>query len=175
MENRKGKKTFNGLIIVAAKSPIKKLSDLQGRSFAFGNKISTIGRYLAQQALRKAGVCAQDLKTFGYMGRHDNVFNAVKLGRFDAGALKESTYNKRNKKKKIRILFSFPNVTKPWLARGDMDEGIFASLKAVFLGLKGDFAFKKLKIKVFFPTRHADYEVIEESINNVTAFDGSCS
>ena len=39
MENRKGKKRFNGLIIVKKDSPLQALSDLKGQRFAFGNKI----------------------------------------------------------------------------------------------------------------------------------------
>ena len=175
MENRKGKRTFNGFIIVAADSPIKKLSDLKGRTFAFGNEISTIGRYLAQQELRKVGVCANDLNKYEYLGRHDNVYNAVKLGRFDAGALKESTVHKRNQKQEIRVLHHFPNVTKPWLARADMDNEIFTALQAVMLGLKSEAAFKKLKIEGFFSTSHASYKTVEEAMDQVDAFEGSCS
>jgi|SaaInl7_135m_RNA_FD_contig_41_1362973_length_1315_multi_4_in_0_out_0_1 phosphonate transport system substrate-binding protein len=59
MENRKGKKRFNGLIVVRKDSPLDKLSDLQGKNFAFGNKLSTIGRYLAQRELIKSGCLCQ--------------------------------------------------------------------------------------------------------------------
>ena len=96
MENRKGKNRFNGLIVVKQESPLQTLSDLKGQKFAFGNKVSTIGRYLSQLELTNAGICAKDLAEFAYLRRHDNVFTAVATGRYDAGALKESTFYKRN-------------------------------------------------------------------------------
>lgn len=172
MDNRKGKKTFNGLIIVNKKSPFQTLADLKGKKFAFGDEFSTIGRYLAQLELSKAGICAKDFAKFDYTGRHDNVFNGVNLGRYDAGALKESTFNKRNKKRgKLRVLHSFVNVTKPWLATEKMDDKIFAELKATLLALKEGPSLKELKIKGFFPATPADYDVIEEAMDKTVLFD----
>src|SRR5258705_12216288 len=39
---------FNGVICVAADSPIRKLADLRGKRVAFGDEQSTLGRYIAQ-------------------------------------------------------------------------------------------------------------------------------
>lgn len=175
MENRKGKKTFDGLIIVRKDSPIQTLNDLKGKTFAFGDDVSTIGRYLSQLELTKAGICSKDLAKFDYTGRHDNVFTGVALGRYDAGALKSSTFRERNKKKgELRVLHTFPNVTKPWLASAGLDGKLFGELQAAMLGLKDGPAFKKLKIKGFFPTTPGDYDIIEESMRKTVAFD-TCS
>jgi phosphonate transport system substrate-binding protein len=172
MENRKGKKRFWGLIVVHRDRPIQKLSDLKGLTFAFGNKVSTIGRYLSQRELVKAGLCAKDLAKFEYLRRHDNVFSAVELGQYDAGALKESTYHKRNKKNKnLRILHRFPNVTKPWLARAGLDERIFYGLQSAILKLEDTIALKKLKIKGFFPSSHTEYSMVEDAMFKVNEFD----
>ena len=48
MENQKGKKTFYGVICIQQDSSIEQISQLKNHSFAFGNKHSTIGRYLSQ-------------------------------------------------------------------------------------------------------------------------------
>jgi phosphonate transport system substrate-binding protein len=175
MENRKGKNRFWGLIIVRKDSPIQKLSDLKGMTFAFGNKVSTIGRYLSQRELTKAGVCAKDLAKFEYLRRHDNVFSAVELGRYDAGALKDSTYHKRNKKNEnLRILHRFQNVTKPWLARAGLDERIFNGLQSAILELRNPAVLKALKIRGFFPSSHTEYSMVKEAMFKVNEFD-SCS
>ena len=47
-ELNNGKKIFQGIIFVRSDSPIKNMADLKGKSFAFGNKFSTIGHYLSQ-------------------------------------------------------------------------------------------------------------------------------
>ncbi|MEN8196172.1 MAG: PhnD/SsuA/transferrin family substrate-binding protein, partial [Pseudomonadota bacterium] len=98
MENSKGSKTFNGIIAVAKDSPFKDVSELEGKSFAFGNERSTIGRYLSQLYLMEHGVRAGDLSKYEYLGKHDKVGVAVGRGQFDAGALKESTFKKLVKK-----------------------------------------------------------------------------
>ena len=171
MENRKGSKRFNGLIIVHKDSPFKTLLDLKGKSFAFGNKVSTIGRYLAQRELAKAGICAKDLSLFKYLRRHDNVFTAVELNQFDAGALKESTFHKRNKSSgNVRILHSFPNVTKPWIARANLDPDLFDTLQSILLNLEDASALRNLKIEGFFPSQHEDYAMVEDAMFNSDEF-----
>ncbi|MBF0448921.1 MAG: PhnD/SsuA/transferrin family substrate-binding protein [Magnetococcales bacterium] len=172
MENKNGQKRFNGLIIVRKDSSFQNLSDLKATNFAFGNRVSTIGRYLAQLELMKAGVCSKNLKKFDYLHRHDNVFTGVATGRYDAGSLKESTFHKRNEKNKdLRILYSFHNVTKPWLVRGGLDENIYHTLRLAMLDLKDQEAFKKLNIKGFFPSSHQEYKIIEEAMLNTDQFD----
>ncbi len=172
MGNRKGKKRFNGLIIVHKDSPIRKLNQLKGGTFGFGNKVSTIGRYLSQRELVKAGVCAKDLAKFEYLNRHDNVFSAVASKSFDAGALKESTFHKRNKKKgNVRVLHSFTNVTKPWVVKEGLDEKIYKALQLALLNLKDKSALKALKSQGFFPTSHEEYKFIELAMQNTHEFD----
>jgi len=65
----------------------------------------------------KANVFAKDLASYDYLGRHDKVGAAVAAGKYEAGALKESTFKKQIKKgKPLRELARFPNVTKLWIA-----------------------------------------------------------
>lgn len=116
IESKNGGKRFKGVIVVHRDSNAQSVEDLAGLSFAFGDELSTIGRYLAQEYLLEAGISSDDLFEFEYLGRHDLVGEAVGAGRFTAGALKESTYKKLVAKGvPIRVLASFDNVTKPRL------------------------------------------------------------
>ena len=134
MEAVKGKKTFHGIICVQENADIQHLSDLSGKTFAFGNKLSTIGRYLAQSQLLDAGINADQLKRYEFLGRHDRVGTAVGNNEFDAGALKLSTFKKlRNKSVAIREIHRFENVTKPWIARAGLDEKVATALKNALL------------------------------------------
>ena len=127
MESKKGKKVFYGIICVQEQSEIENITQLKGRSFAFGNERSTIGRYLSQHLLAEQGVYASDLSSYEYLGRHDRVGTAVGAGQFDAGALKEGTFKKlKGKGIKIRELSRFVNVTKPWIASSNMSENMIA-------------------------------------------------
>ncbi|MBC8319032.1 MAG: PhnD/SsuA/transferrin family substrate-binding protein, partial [Desulfobulbaceae bacterium] len=98
IESKKGSKRFNGIICVQKDSPIIQINDLKGKRFAFGDQLSTIGRYLSQQYLFENGIMAADLSSYDYLGRHDKVGYAVGIGQYDAGALKESTFEKLLKK-----------------------------------------------------------------------------
>ncbi|MEZ5988843.1 MAG: phosphate/phosphite/phosphonate ABC transporter substrate-binding protein [Planctomycetota bacterium] len=136
MESNEGKKTFKGYIVVRKDSDIQSLEDLAGRSFAFGDESSTIGRYLSQARLLEAGIDARKLARYEYLGRHDKVYRAVAVGDYDAGALKSSTFEKLDKKKcELRILVAFDNITKPWIARAGLDPKLTAALRDSLLAI----------------------------------------
>lgn len=158
MEAKKGKKQFNGVICVREDSAIHKVGDLQGKRFAFGNKRSTIGRYLSQQYLHQQGLLASDLGKYDYLGRHDLVGTSVSKGQYDAGALKESTFKKLVKKgHHLRVLARFPNVTKPWVARAGLDADTVKALQESLLAMKDAKALKALRKDGFLPGTDADF------------------
>ena len=171
MESKKGKKVFYGIICVREQSPITQVSQLKGHSFAFGNKRSTIGRYLSQHLLSQQGVYARDLSRFEYLGRHDRVGAAVGAGQFDAGALKEGSFKKLVAKGvKIRELTRFPNVTKPWIANSNMDQRLFSTLKGIMLELTDKEALKGLKKQGFLEAADSDYNIIRDSMQKNSIF-----
>ncbi len=165
MESQKGKKVFFGIICVPEESPVQEISQLKGRTFAFGDKRSTIGRFLSQLYLAKHGVVADDLASFDYLGRHDKVGTAVGALQYDAGALKESTFNKlKERGTKIRELARFPNVTKPWVAGSKVTDRVSGALSEALLGLEDPAALKALKKSGFLPAEDSDYATIRESM-----------
>ena len=171
MESKKGKKVFYGIICVQEQSEIENISQLKGRSFAFGDERSTIGRYLSQHLLSEQGVYASDLASYEYLGRHDRVGTAVGAGQFDAGALKESTFKKlKGKGIKIRELSRFTNVTKPWIASSDMSEKMVAALKEALLELKDATALEGIKKQGFLAADDSDYTVIREAMQKSDVF-----
>ncbi|MCU7921090.1 MAG: PhnD/SsuA/transferrin family substrate-binding protein [Candidatus Thiodiazotropha sp. (ex Dulcina madagascariensis)] len=171
MESNRGSKIFYGIICVHEQSPIEELSQLKGRTFAFGNEHSTIGRYLSQHLLVKQGLHAGDLSGYQYLDRHDKVGAAVATRRFEAGALKESTFKKlKAKGMKIRELARFPNVTKPWIASGKMGTEMVAVLRESLLGLKDPAALKSIKKDGFLPAEESDYAIIRESMQKNDTF-----
>lgn len=167
IEGNKGKKTFNGVIAVAEDSPIQTVAELRGKSFAFGDERSTIGRYLSQLHLMRNNVRASDLNHFEYLGRHDAVGAAVGSGRFDAGALKESTFKRLVKKGvRLRAIARFPNVTKPWIARGGLSAKTKRLLRRTLLALDDPMALKALKKDGFINGSDKDYAGIRDAILN---------
>ena len=129
MEHKNNQKKFYGVFIAATKSPVTSIDELKGKSFAFGDRNSTIGRYLSQAELVKAGIRSADLSKYDYLGRHDKVALAVAVGNYDAGVVKENTYKKYSDSKGLKKIAQFPNITKPWVVRSGLDDKIFIVLK----------------------------------------------
>ena len=171
METKNGAKTFNGVIAVHAQSTITGLSDLKGRSFAFGDELSTIGRYLSQAELLNAGISASDLKTYEYLGRHDKVGAAVGNKYFDAGALKENTFKKMQAKNTpIKVLFTFKNVTKPWIANASLPPRIYEALKTALLQANDPEVLKPISKSGFLDGTDQDYDIIRAAIKRSAEF-----
>lgn len=173
METKKGKKTFKGIIAVREDSDISSVVDLKGRSFAFGDPLSTIGRYLAQDYLMKAGIKSVDLDGFEYLYRHDRVGTAVGQGSFDAGALKSSTFKKLVQKQvPIRSLAEFDNVTKPWLHRAGLDGSVVEALKAVFLAIDDPEVLESFSKSGFVAGSDQDFQIIRDAMARAEYFGG---
>ena len=171
METKKGKKHFQGVICVHQNSKIKSINDLHGKRFAFGNKRSTIGRYLSQQYLLKNGIKAKNIFSFDYLGRHDKVGYAVAQKKYDAGALKKSTLNKLVRKGlPLKAIASFENITKPWVAREGLNEKVFLALQTTLLNLKDKQILKSIKKDGFTSSSLEDYKTIQSAIKNNKEF-----
>lgn len=171
IESKNGGKRFKGVIVVHQDSTAQTVEDLAGLSFAFGDELSTIGRYLAQEYLLEAGIGSDDLHEFEYLGRHDLVGEAVGAGRFSAGALKESTYKKLVAKGvPIRVLASFENVTKPWLAASDMPEDVLAAMRRVMLSSENEEIVRRISKNGFLLGSDQDYDIIRRAMERSLAF-----
>lgn len=171
MELKKGEKRFKGVIAVHADSNIETLQDLAQRSFAFGDELSTIGRYLAQSHLIEAGVYSQDLERFEFLGRHDRVGAAVGAGNFTAGALKESTFKKMVQSGvPIKALFKFDNVTKPWLASSNMSPEVLSAMQQVIMNTTDPEILGSIAKDGFTTGADTDYDFVRDAMERSRMF-----
>lgn len=171
VENNRGAKTFDGVICVRSDSSITDLQQLKGKSFAFGNEESTLGRYFAQLYLARAGLHARDLLRYEYLGRHDRVGAAVGSGLFDAGALEETTFGALVRSGvPIRAITRFPNATRPWVARARLDERLERALRQALLQVKEPEALAALRFEGFLEGDDSDYELTRQAIEQNARF-----
>lgn len=173
MEHEKGEKRFKGVIVVKKDSALHSIEELRGKRFAFGDKNSTIGRYLVQAELVDHGIHAKDLASFKYLERHDQVASAVELGDFEAGSVKANTFKKYADKGTLRKLAEFENVTKPVVARAALEPAVFAAVQAAFFNLKDETALKDLKISGFMPTTDAEYDFVRDGMRKSASFESA--
>jgi len=171
VEKLNDSKVSYGIITVHKDSPINTIGDLRGKSFAFGDEGSTIGRFLSQLELVQADILGVDLSRYEYLGRHDKVGTAVGAGAFDAGALNEKTFKNLQKNgEPIRELVRFPNVSKPWIARSGLDAEVLTALRESLLSITDPTVFKAMKIDGFLEGSDLDYAVIRRAMENNDAF-----
>jgi phosphonate transport system substrate-binding protein len=178
---RKGIPYYHAAIITRADSGIKTLEDLRGRTFAFGDSLSTTGNVIPRQMFKQRGIDpARDFKQILYSGGHDATVLAVFNGKVDAGATyanspdNEDTAWMRYLKnaedvKKIRVVaFSEPIPADNLVISADLDERIAAKIEEIFLELSRDPNGKKMlrdlyQIDGFVPATDKDYDSVRRA------------
>ena len=87
-----GRSTFRGVIITRKDSRIRRIRDLIGKSFAFGDIQSTMSHIVPRYMMFESGVPAEALSRYEFLTNHDNVALGVLYGEFDAGAVKQEVF-----------------------------------------------------------------------------------
>lgn len=131
-----GKTVFHGVIAARRDGPLKTIQDLAGRSFAFGDKESTMGTVVPRFMLLEAGVGVERLSNYTFLHSHNDVALAVLGGFYDAGALKEEVYNEYADRG-LRILAKSPPIPEHlFLAGKKLPAPLVEKLRAALLQLK---------------------------------------
>src|SRR5258705_5163827 len=131
-----GKPAVTAYIAVLADTTLRKLADLRGRRFAFGDANSTMGTIVAQHVLRRAGVGLESLGGYQYLGSHRNVALAVLSGDYDAGAVRKEVYDE-GQARGLRGLLKLPEGSEHlFVARSDLPAAQVTRLRLGLLGLK---------------------------------------
>ncbi len=102
--NQHNKPEYRGVIFTRKDSPINDLKSLKGKTFAFGNKLSTQGHVIPRKMLEDAGVMLEDLEGFIFSSSHANTASAVLRGDYDAGGIQDGLANRLLAEGKIKIL-----------------------------------------------------------------------
>lgn len=169
LESYKGETYHEGVVAVLKVSPINRLEDLKGKKFAFGNKSSTIGRYMAQKFLVDSGITETDLKSYDYMERHDNVAISIIRNTHDAGAFKSSILKDENFSKRVKVLARFKAPTQAWVARAGMDTDLLSNLKQVLISTPED-AITINERDAFVEGDDSNFQDLRDSIQNNDQF-----
>jgi ABC-type phosphate/phosphonate transport system substrate-binding protein len=99
------------------------------------------------------------------------VFKAVEHGDFDAGALHINTFEELNhKNQQLRVLWTFDNVGKPWIARAALDPTVQQALRTSLLKLTDAAALAALKVSGFLPARDRDYLPVRNGMKMAEQF-----
>ncbi len=127
--SKDGKPYYRGIIVVRQDSPIQRLEDLKGKSFAFGQSWSTAGHIIPVYSLMKANVYLKDLRHYAFLRHHDSVVYAVLKGEFDAGAVKDVVAHRYQQEGLRFVHVTDPIPTVPIVVRTDAPFGMIESVK----------------------------------------------
>jgi len=178
---RKGIPTYYAAIITRADSGIKTLEDLRGKTFAFGDSLSTTGHVFPRKMFKARGIDpVRDFKQILYSGGHDATVLAVLNRKVDAGATYANSpdgedtawmrylKNPEDVKQIHAIAFSEPIPADNLVIRGDLDEALAKKIVDVFVRLSRDPAGKKMlrelyQIDGFVPATDKDYDSVRQA------------
>ncbi len=178
---RKGIPFYFAAIITRADSGIRNLEDLRGKTFAFGDSLSTTGNVVPRQMFKQRGIDpVRDFKQILYSGGHDATVLAVLNGKVDAGATyanspdsKDTAWMRYLKNpedvEKIRaIAFSEPIPADNLVISANLDEKIAKKIEETFIELSRDPKGKTMlrdlyQIDGFVPASDKDYDSVRQA------------
>ncbi len=165
---------FRSVFIARAGSGISKLTDLKGKTLAFGSVSSTSGHLMPRSYLLQAGIDPDKDMRVAFSGAHDATALQVAGGKVDAGALNISVWEKLVAEKRIDTRQAGVFYTTPpyydynWTVRGDLDKAVINKIRSAFLALdpKNPEHAEILKLQRatrFIPTKAGNYKSIEQA------------
>lgn len=161
------KASFQLMVVVRDDSPIKRIQDLKGKTFAFGDKAAILQRAVVVGA----GMPLENLGEYKFIGHYDNIAKGVANGDFDAGILKDTTASDW-KNRGLRILHSSSPLP-PYniVASSKVDAKLLKQIRQAFLSLNMNNLSHRKVIQAldneydgFAPVRDSDYDVVRRLI-----------
>ena len=158
---------FHSLFITNSPD-VKVLTDVRGKTFAFGDVASTSGHLIPAKDLIAAGIDPTKDITARFSGNHTNTALAVNSGQVVAGALDESVYhqlvnNKTIDPDKARVFrTSAPFVDYVWATNKSLDAGTVAKIKAAFIDMKDPAVLQLLRATAYVAANNAEYDSLRK-------------
>jgi phosphonate transport system substrate-binding protein len=166
----RGSPTYQSVLIAAAGGPVKKLEDVRGKPFGFGDQAST-SSHLAPRAhlLRKVGLDGDKDYRPVHLGTHDGVARAVQAGQVPAGALSKPIYESLVQRgtidaaKIVQLDLSAPIPNYPMVMQGNLAPALKQAIRSAFLDVKDKEVLRSFRVEAFAPTDDSAYDVLRET------------
>lgn len=167
-------RNFHSVFLTQPGSGVNTLSDLKGRTFAFGDVNSTSGHLMPEYFMRQSGVDSEVIARAVYTGGHDATALAVAHGKVDAGALDELVFERMTKEGRlapdsVRVFYTTPPyLDYVWAARKGLDPKLADAFADALLKLDGANAEHKRVLDILSAAKYvraddADYERLRQA------------
>jgi phosphonate transport system substrate-binding protein len=163
----KGQKSFRLMLVAREDSTIRKVPDLAGKRFAFGDEAALVQRAVVVNA----GIRLENFGSYRFLGHYDNIARGVMNGDFDAGILKDTTAY-HWEKKGLRIFYTSPELP-PYniVVSQSMPTSTAKAIQSALLKLNLDNPEHRNVIKAldqsydgFVATSDAEYDIIRKIV-----------
>lgn len=166
----RGSPTYQSVLIAKADGPVKKLEDVRGQSFGFGDQAST-SSHLAPRAhlLKTAGLDGEKDYRPVHLGTHDAVARAVQAGQVPAGALSKPILDSLIQKgtidasKIVQLDLSAPIPNYPVVMQADLKPELKEAIRKAFIDMKDKEVLKSFRVQAFAPTNDQAYDVLRDT------------
>lgn len=166
----RGSPTYNSVVIATTDGPVRELSDIRGRPFAFGDQASTSAHLVPRaMLLQRAQLLGGRDYQVVHVGTHDAVARSVQAGQAPAGAMSKSildTLYTRNVVDRARIrevTLSDPIPNYPMVMQGNLAAPLKDALRRAFLDLRDAAILRAFRVEGFAPTTDDAYNVLRET------------
>ena len=130
-----GQADFCSYIFTRKDSDIKTLADLQGKSFAYGSRKSTMSFVLPHYTLMQAGIVDGNHEEHAFLKTHSNVALGVLAGDFVAGAIKPSVFDEFEPRG-LRVIAETERVAEHlFVTRADLPDEQVHKLRSILLSI----------------------------------------
>ncbi len=169
-----GASTYHGILFVRRDSGIRTARQMRGKRFAFVDKATTAGYLLPLDYFHKNGVgdYRRYFRETWFAGTHEDAIYDVLDGRADAGAAKNTVFERLAAadgriSRDLAVLARSPDVPENALAlRGDVAEPVRRAVSDALTGMHDDPAgrevLRKFGARRFIATGEADYRPVLE-------------
>lgn len=166
---RASDRQFHSYFITSVNSGIHSLSDLKGKTFAFGDINSTSGHLMPYWEMKEAGMDPNTDLKYRYTGSHLATAKAVESGAAEAGALDDTVFDSMVSEGKldpnhVRVFYtSKPFVDYVWVARKEINQATQEKLMQAFLNLRegqNDDVLRILRGKNFVRATNDEYALL---------------
>ena len=167
-----GLPVIDGVIFTRADSKLHRLQDVAGKRFAFGDRDSTFGNYVAKAALLDAGIRGTNLGFYNHLRSHTDVARAVKAGDYDAGAANSNVVWRVFGGSGLKILHPMSSVSFPWVATTNLPTNVRSVITKHLLELRSPSILTNIDPDVtgFTNASPADYDAFEKQMIRAKEF-----
>ena len=166
---KKGKLTYNAVIITHTGSGITSIKDIRGKDMAYGDIASTSSHLIPNAMLLKQGLTIKKDYRGHYLGAHDAVAIAVQNRQADAGGLSKPIFEtlvergiiSLDKVKVLEVSPPYPNY--PWSMQSYLKPALKDKIRKAFLELRDPKIMKNFKADGFGAVTNADYDVVRKT------------